>query len=287
MAEASIDIRIFPNKELTSVDMAEVLDAAIMNTGVIQGCELTLVNGVFHINSGRLIVKGRLGVVSEGTIPNPTTLSQKETCWPLAVCDLSSDENPFYFLLATGDDLDRLGLSTEDQDTTFNVQDGIAALTFGDCEVDPATGWASNFHPYGQATAKKGWDWYISILNEIERVDQYYNDKLTWKIVKGEYTGTSKWVTVPASAKEIIVTVFIAYNASNKASIEFHLPVNDVMWTTTASLFTHVNHWASTNDGFVQIRTMKNADGRHVKLYKAFNQNTDVTENTTWLVWYR
>lgn len=55
MAEASIDIRIFPNKELTSVDMAELVDAAVFNTGVIQGCELTLVNGVFILQMADLL----------------------------------------------------------------------------------------------------------------------------------------------------------------------------------------------------------------------------------------
>ena len=38
MAEASIDIRIFENKEMKAVDMAELMDAAIFRNGVIQGC---------------------------------------------------------------------------------------------------------------------------------------------------------------------------------------------------------------------------------------------------------
>ena len=155
MAEASIDIRVFPNKEMTSVDFAEMMDTAIFNSGVIQGCETKVENGIFTITSGRIVVGGRLGVVTGGTVPNPTTLTKTEKCYPLAVCDLSNNDNPFYFIIATAADLARLGLDTEDENTTFNTENGIKALTFGICDVDPTTGLASNYEAWDKPKLKK------------------------------------------------------------------------------------------------------------------------------------
>lgn len=291
MAEASIDIRVFTNKELSSVDMAELMDTAIFNTGVIQGCNLTLENGIFTIGSGRLIVKGRLGVVTGGTIPNPTTLTKKEKCWPLAVCDLSNNERPFYFLIATENDLDRLGLSTEDEHPTFNIENGIEALTFGICDVDPATGLASNYEAWGQATARKGWDWYNKLLKEITDLDAAVNNKLTWKMSsQTDYKGTP-YHEVPSNAKEIYVVVWIRWistgSATQKTSLGFHIPISDYLFVSSADLVGHVNHWSKTNDGFVRLRLSK-VDGKYlVKIYNVYQGDTDVTANTYWNIMYR
>ena len=285
MAEASIDIRVIPNKEMTSVDFAELMDTAIFNNGVIQGCETKIENGIFTISSGRIVVGGSLGVVTGGTVPNPTTLTKTEKCYPLAVCDLSNNANPFYFLIATAEDLARLGLDTEDENTTFNIDNSIKALTFGICDVDPATGLASNYEAWGQATAKKGWDWYNKIVKQITDLDTYYNNKLTWKIVKEE-TGQN-WVRVPEDAKEFFVTVWVSRSSANKTGIDFHLPFSDHMFVTDATIMSHANGWPSDSDGFAEIRLLKNVDGHWVTINRVYNGKSLVTSSTTWIVMYR
>lgn len=290
MAEASIDIRVFPNKEMTSVDFAEMMDTAIFNSGVIQGCETKIENGIFTITSGRIVVGGRLGVVTGGTVPNPTTLTQTEKCYPLAVCDLSNTDNPFYFIIATAADLARLGLDTEDENTTFNIENGIKALTFGICDVDPATGLASNYEAWGQAEAKKGWDWYNKLHKQITDLDTYYNNKLTWKSVQeADYQGTA-FHRIPDGAKEIYVVIWIRWISTGntqKTSIGFHIPVEDTLFVSSASLVGHVNHWTKTNDGFVRLRLVKNNEGYFVKIYNVYQGDTDVTNTCYWRILYR
>lgn len=290
MAEASIDIRVFPNKEMTSVDFSELMDTAIPNNGVIQGCEVTLVNGVLNISSGRLVVKGRLGVVTGGTIPNPTNLATRQNCWLIAVCDLSNSERPFYFMLATADDLDRLGVVGEEEDPDFNVMSGIEAATLGACEFDPVTGLVSDYSTLPQGEPKKGWDWYSSLYSEITRLDQYYSDKLTWKSVQeADYQGTD-FHRIPDGAKEIYVVIWIRWVSTGntqKTSIGFHIPVEDTLFVSSASLVGHVNHWTKTNDGFVRLRLVKNNEGYFVKIYNVYQGDTDVTNSTYWRILYR
>ena len=287
MAEASIDIRVFPNKELTSVDMAELMDAALPNTGVIQGCELKLVNGVFNISSGRLVVKGRLGVVTGGTIPNPTTLAQSDTCWPIAVCDLSDSERPFYFLVATRDDLERLGLDTEDTHPTFNIDNGIYGLTFGYCTVNPATGLASDYHAFERATAKKGWDWWWPLQGLPGRVETLENH-VAWSTVNADGFRGQTWATIPAGATEAFVEVYVAWTTQQKLSVDFYLPFNGWIYTTSSTSRVHANHWGSSWDGVVAVETrIVNGNSYQVRLLHSYKGTTNEAASTSWRVFYR
>ena len=290
MAEASIDIRVFPNKELTSVDFAELMDTAIFNTGVIQGCSVTELNGVLNISSGRLVVQGRLGVVTGGTIPIPTGIDKKQNCWLMAVCDLSSKERPFYFLLATANDLDRLGIATGNDKPTFNVENGINAVTLGACEFDPATGLVSNYATMPQGYARKGWDWYNNLYEQIIDLETSVNNKLTWKSVQAaDYQGTA-FHRIPDGAKEIYVVIWIRWISTGdtqKTSIGFHIPVEDTLFVSSANLVGHVNHWTKTNDGFVRLRLVKNNEGYFVKIYNVYQGDTDVTNSAYWRILYR
>ena len=291
MAEASIDIRIFENKEMKAVDMAELMDAAIFRNGVIQGCATSVYNGVFTIEGGRIVVGGRLGVVTGGTVPNPTTLTRTETCYPIAVCDLADVNNPFYFMIATQDDLTSLGLDYENRNPNFNVQNGRDALFFGTVKVDPATGLASNYQRWGQSGARKGWEWYTTILNEIQRVNNTYADKISWKISKTsdneeEHTGP-KWHRIPEDAKELYITVWVSRSSSNKSGVSFHIPVNDHLFVTSATTMTQANGWPDDSNGFVEIRLLKNTEGRHVNINRVYSGTNVVTKSVTWMVLYR
>lgn len=156
MANVSADIRIFPNKEMFSVDMAEIIDAAILRPGVIQGCAITETNGVLNITSGRIVIGGRLGVVTGGVIPI-ASVATEQTCTVVAVCDLRNAQQPFYIAMVDSNGLDSLEAARL-VDGTFNVANGLEYVVLGTVTVDPARGSVSDWVASAGATAMKGPD---------------------------------------------------------------------------------------------------------------------------------
>ena len=166
MANVTADIRIFPNKEMFSVDMAEVLDAGILRSGVIQGCRISETNGVLSIDSGRIVIGGRLGVVTGGVIPLPS-ISVESSCTVLAVCDLRNNQQPFYVAMVDSAGLDALN-SARTTDGTFNVVNGLDYVILGTVTANPATGLVSNWVASESATAKKGKDLYSELTSSVK-----------------------------------------------------------------------------------------------------------------------
>lgn len=292
MSEVSVEIRIFPNMEMLSVDMAELIDATIMNNGVIQGCEVTLTNGVLSMASGRIVVGGRLGVVTGGTISVPSEVNVTETCWLIAVCDLSA-EIPFYVTLANRNMLDQFD-SARATGNTFNISNGLDYMTFGSCTVNPATGLASGWSVLPQGTAKKGFDRYsaleVDINNLRTELTTAFNNKMRWKMVRDTDVKAGTWVTIPDDATEIYVAVFIAWDSSRKVSVDFHVPTVDALFNVGSGQTQtyHVNHWGTTYDGYVRIATMRDTiPHKYVKLLEAYSGETDVTSSTYCRILYR
>ena len=54
--------RIFPTREMKAIDMAEVIRAAVIEDGIIQGCRLTNSGGKIWMDPGRVLIHGRLGL---------------------------------------------------------------------------------------------------------------------------------------------------------------------------------------------------------------------------------
>lgn len=144
------DIRIYPDKELKAVDMAVMLDALSVTDGVIQGCDVTLTSGHLHIEDGRILIKGRLGVVTAGDIEIPT-LAASATCRLLAVCDLAID-SPFYLSLFPATEYDALVERCE-AITDFNAMNGVAFIELGQAEVDASTGTVTLWTPNTKVSA--------------------------------------------------------------------------------------------------------------------------------------
>lgn len=167
MSSVTADIRIFPQKEMLSVDMAEALDAAILKSGIIQGCEFKLINGALSITDGRIIIKGRLGVVTAGDIPVPT-LEVITTCHVVAICNLNMTENPFTISMLTPTEFTTLQ-STATTGDSFNVSSGLAYIEFGTATVDPATGNVTAWTPIADAVKqRKGSDIYAELTSGIK-----------------------------------------------------------------------------------------------------------------------
>ena len=146
------DIRVYPDKEMKAVDMAVTLDALEVADGVIQGCEVTLSSGALNIANGRILIKGRLGVVTTGTIETPT-LAASATCRLLAVCDLAID-TPFYIALFDADEYTAIS-ERANSVTDFNGVNGVAFVELGTADIDAGTGTVTSWTPNSDASVRR------------------------------------------------------------------------------------------------------------------------------------
>lgn len=153
------ELRIFPNKELFAVDMAEIVNTSVPLSGIIQGCAITLndITGTLSIETGRILINGRLGVITEGgTLAAPTVEgSTSVKCHVVAVCNLSSTLSPFTIEIvnqATYEEYVQQKNATRD---VFNVQDGFSYHYLGSVMVNPASGKIETWTPHANANAKK------------------------------------------------------------------------------------------------------------------------------------
>ena len=132
------EIRIYPDKEMYAVDMAELMHAAIPESGVLQGCALEFNGGNVTIQPGRLVIKGRLAVIVTAGIIEPSELvNTNQTGHICAICNLS-DQNEEYVKLQILPDqtYDDMVLATQGYETgahgdTFNAANGVAILELG------------------------------------------------------------------------------------------------------------------------------------------------------------
>lgn len=153
------ELRIFPNKELFAVDMAEIVNTSVPLSGIIQGCAITLndFTGTLSIETGRILINGRLGVITEGgTLAAPTVEgSANVQCHVVAVCNLSSTLSPFTIEIvdqATYEEYVQRRDATKD---VFNVQDGFSYHYLGSVMVNPTSGKIVTWTPSVNANAKK------------------------------------------------------------------------------------------------------------------------------------
>ena len=138
------DIRVYPDKEMKAVDMAEIIDSVQLSNGILQGCGVEIIQNAVHIADGRILIRGRLGVVTAGNVETPA-LEGTATCYLAAVCDLAI-ENPFYISLLTGADKDALD-QKKSRVADFNVGDGVDYVILGTVQINPTTGVVSNWTP--------------------------------------------------------------------------------------------------------------------------------------------
>lgn len=134
------DIRIYPAAELSALDMAELMNAALLNDGVLQGCGLSVSSNELSIASGRMIIKGRLAVVTAGTIERPEDVLSRQTCHVCAICDLNADAPFTIENLKQGDYDELVSRANGYTGDTFNVNNGVALLELGTTVVDPSVG---------------------------------------------------------------------------------------------------------------------------------------------------
>lgn len=282
MSDVSADLRIFPNKEMFSVDMAEVLDAAILKDGIIQGCSISITNGVLNITAGRIVISGRLGVITAGSIPIPT-LSSQQTCSVVAVCDLRTSANPFYVAIVDTDGLQTLN-SAKSSGDGFNVEGTLDYVVLGTVVVNPVTGLVSDWKPSADAaTAHKGKNVYQEVLDKINALVA----GRAWSTVNADGFRGQTWATIPAGASEAFVEVYVAWNTNQKVSVDFYLPFNTWIYSTAAASRVHANHWGSSWDGVVALETRIVNGSYQVRLLHSYKGANNEAASTSWRVFYR
>lgn len=153
------DIRIFPQKEMFAVDMAEILDTAIPYNGIIQGCGISFSEdaGTLSMETGRILIRGRLGVITErGDIVAPVvTGSENVQCHLVASCNLST-LNPFTIEIVTPGVYEEYQQQKASLDAdAFNTQDGFDFIDLGTASVSPTSGKIVSWTPKTNTNARQ------------------------------------------------------------------------------------------------------------------------------------
>lgn len=181
MSNASI--RIFPDKEMMAADMAEALYAALPESTVIQGCELSAPNGQVIVSPGRLIIKGRLAVVEQNlTLENPS-VSAATAGHVCAICNLTrydpeNDLYPFTIEVVVNQDYEDLVSQEEDRvnrdtdgniiEDTFNSANGIAIIDLATVTITPGVGITSLTPTKFGAHSRHSIDYIRDVKKEVE-----------------------------------------------------------------------------------------------------------------------
>lgn len=119
-----------------------------------------------------------------------------------------------------------------------------------------------------------------------DSISSALNSALKWKLIGGYVQGQT-FVTVPASAKEVYVIVYIKWTTGEKVMVDFHIPVEPVAFGSPTNFAQHVNYYGANKEGYVCIEARTTNGIPYIRLYEARNGNTDVTANTYCAYMYR
>ena len=112
------------------------------------------------------------------------------------------------------------------------------------------------------------------------------NSALKWKTFSSDAWGQT-FVTVPASAKEVYVIVYIKWTTNDKVMVDFHIPIEPYAFGTPENFGQHVKFYGTNHDGYVCIEARTTNGTNFMRLYEARNGSTDVTASTYCAYMYR
>ena len=123
-----------------------------------------------------------------------------------------------------------------------------------------------------------------------DSISNALNSALKWKIFGGtpnnNYVNGQTFVTVPASAKEVYVIVYVKWTSGEKVMVDFHIPVEPYAFGSPTNFAQHVKFYGNTN-GYVCIEARTTEGTNFMRLYEARNGTTDVTAGAYCAYWYR
>ena len=123
-----------------------------------------------------------------------------------------------------------------------------------------------------------------------DSISNALNSALKWKIFGGtpnnNYVNGQTFVTVPASAKEVYVIVYVKWTSGEKVMVDFHIPVEPYAFGSPTNFAQHVKFYGNTN-GYVCIEARTTEGTNFMRLYEARNGTTDVTASAYCAYMYR
>lgn len=141
------------------------------------------------------------------------------------------------------------------------------------------------------ADAKVTGDITNELSTRIGDIEDSINRALRWKIFGGtpnnNYVPGQTFVTVPASAKEVYVIVYIKWTSGDKVMVDFIIPVEPYAFGTPENFAQHVKFYGTNHDGYVCIEARTTDGTNFMRLYEARNGNTNVTAGTYCAYMYR
>ena len=120
-----------------------------------------------------------------------------------------------------------------------------------------------------------------------DSISKALNSALKWKLFGGGYVPGQTFVTVPASAKEVCVIVYVKWTSDEKVMVDFHIIIDPYTFGSPTNFAQHVKFYGTNHDGYVSIEARTNGGTNFMRLFEARNGNTNVTANTYCAYWYR
>lgn len=124
-----------------------------------------------------------------------------------------------------------------------------------------------------------------------DSISSALNSALKWKIFGGtpnnNYVQGQTFVTVPASAKEVYVIVYVKWTTGDKVMVDFQIPIEPYAFGTLTNFAQHVKFYGTNHDGYVCLEARTTNGTNFMRLYEARNGNTDVTAGTYCAYMYR
>lgn len=124
-----------------------------------------------------------------------------------------------------------------------------------------------------------------------DSISSALNSALRWKIFGNtpgnNYVQGQTFVTVPATAKEVYVIVYIKWTTNDKVMVDFHIPIEPYAFGSPTSFAQHVKFYGTNHDGYVCIEARTTDGTNFMRLYEARNGNTDITSSSYCAYMYR
>lgn len=124
-----------------------------------------------------------------------------------------------------------------------------------------------------------------------DSISNALNSALRWKIFGGtpnnNYVQGQTFVTVPASAKEVYVIVYIKWTTGDKVMVDFHIPIEPFAFGSLTNFAQHVKFYGTNHDGYVCIEARTTNGTNFIRLYESRNGSTDVTASSYCAYMYR
>lgn len=202
MSNLNGQIKIYPATEMLAVDMAELMKAALLFSGRIQGCRISVNSSRdLVMTSGRMAICGRLGYFAGGTIPVPS-VSKDTACSVYAVCELSDPDVQFYVTVLTASQYNTQLKPKIDAVTTefFNRNNGTYAVKLGDCTVISG-GKVSKFTSTNDI--RSNWSIFDSRIKSAEQTAKTNHDSNVTRIGKLESSNTTNTSTIKTHTADI------------------------------------------------------------------------------------